>query len=86
MAKWYEEAVFYHMYPIGMTGAPRVNREEGVVHASRNWRNGCRTLRTLRQQQSISDLCLSPPPMGMTPRIIRLWTSGLVTMKTLPDL
>ena len=32
MAKWYEEAVFYHMYPIGMTGAPRVNREEGVVH------------------------------------------------------
>ena len=31
MAKWYEEAVFYHMYPIGMTGAPRVNREEGVV-------------------------------------------------------
>ena len=32
MAKWYEEAVFYHMYPIGMTGAPRVNKEEGVVH------------------------------------------------------
>lgn len=29
---WYEEAVFYHMYPIGMTGAPRENREEGVVH------------------------------------------------------
>ena len=32
MAKWYEEAVFYHMYPIGMTGAPRVNTKEGVVH------------------------------------------------------
>ena len=32
MAKWYEEAVFYHMYPIGMTGAPRVNKDEGVVH------------------------------------------------------
>ena len=29
---WYEDAVFYHMYPIGMTGAPRENREEGVVH------------------------------------------------------
>ena len=26
---WYEDAVFYHMYPIGMTGAPRENREEG---------------------------------------------------------
>ena len=32
MAAWYEEAVFYHMYPIGMTGAPRENREEGIVH------------------------------------------------------
>ena len=32
MAVWYEEAVFYHMYPIGMTGAPRENKEEGIVH------------------------------------------------------
>ena len=32
MAPWYEAAVFYHMYPIGMTGAPRENREESVVH------------------------------------------------------
>ena len=32
MAKWFEEAVFYHMYPIGMTGAPRENRQEEVTH------------------------------------------------------
>jgi len=32
MGKWYEEAVFYHMYPIGMSGAPRQNTEEGVTH------------------------------------------------------
>lgn len=32
MNKWYEEAVFYHMYPIGMTGAPRVNDSEEIVH------------------------------------------------------
>ena len=32
MATWYEEAVFYHMYPIGLTGAPRQNTEEGIVH------------------------------------------------------
>lgn len=32
MAAWYEEAVFYHMYPIGMTGAPRENKEEMIVH------------------------------------------------------
>lgn len=29
---WYEEAVFYHMYPLGMSGAPFENKEEGVVH------------------------------------------------------
>lgn len=31
MGKWYEEAVFYHIYPIGLTGAPRENRETEVV-------------------------------------------------------
>ena len=23
MSTWYEKAVFYHMYPLGMTGAPK---------------------------------------------------------------
>lgn len=32
MGKWYENAVFYHMYPIGMTGAPRRNESEETVH------------------------------------------------------
>ena len=32
MAKWYESAVFYHMYPIGMLGAPRQNNQEEVTH------------------------------------------------------
>lgn len=32
MGKWFEEAVFYHMYPIGMTGAPRRNEQEEVTH------------------------------------------------------
>lgn len=32
MGKWYEEAVFYHMYPIGMSGAPRRNEQEETVH------------------------------------------------------
>ena len=22
---WYDEAVFYHIYPLGMTGAPKLN-------------------------------------------------------------
>ena len=23
MSTWYERGVFYHMYPLGMTGAPK---------------------------------------------------------------
>ena len=32
MNKWYEEAVFYHMYPLGMTGAPKENKENEIKH------------------------------------------------------
>lgn len=32
MSKWYEEAVFYHMYPLGLANAPLKNEEEIVVH------------------------------------------------------
>lgn len=31
MSTWYERGVFYHMYPLGMTGAPRHNNEEARV-------------------------------------------------------
>ncbi len=27
MSTWYEKAVFYHMYPLGMTGAPKENQD-----------------------------------------------------------
>lgn len=29
---WYDEAIFYHIYPLGMTGAPKVNLYEEPVH------------------------------------------------------
>lgn len=32
MSTWYEKGVFYHMYPLGMTGAPRQNREPEIVY------------------------------------------------------
>lgn len=32
MGKWFEEVVFYHMYPLGMTGAPKRNEQEEVTH------------------------------------------------------
>ena len=31
MSTWYESAVFYHMYPLGMTGAPKINTEDGAA-------------------------------------------------------
>lgn len=32
MNKWYEKAVFYHMYPLGMVGAAKQNTEDELVH------------------------------------------------------
>jgi len=29
---WYNEAVFYHIYPLGMTGAPKQNAYGSSVH------------------------------------------------------
>ncbi len=29
---WYDEAVFYHIYPLGMTGAPKHNEYGEIVH------------------------------------------------------
>lgn len=29
---WYDEAIFYHIYPLGMTGAPKQNSYEAPVH------------------------------------------------------
>ncbi|MDO5415850.1 MAG: alpha-amylase family glycosyl hydrolase [Lachnospiraceae bacterium] len=31
MKTWYEKGIFYHMYPLGMTGAPKHNTQEGVT-------------------------------------------------------
>lgn len=39
MGRWFEEAVFYHMYPIGMTGAPRRNEQEEVTHRFKELEN-----------------------------------------------
>ena len=35
MGKWYEEAVFYHIYPLGLLGAPRRNEGGETVHRLR---------------------------------------------------
>ncbi len=35
MSKWYENAAIYHIYPLGLCGAPDVNPREGVEHRLR---------------------------------------------------
>lgn len=30
MSTWYDQAVFYHMYPLGMTGAPKDNSQQDI--------------------------------------------------------
>ena len=29
---WYDEAIFYHIYPLGLTGAPKENSYGEPVH------------------------------------------------------
>lgn len=31
MSKWYERGIFYHIYPLGLVGAPKENREASVT-------------------------------------------------------
>ena len=35
MAKWYEEAIFYHIYPLGLLGAPKTHTEDRTIHRLR---------------------------------------------------
>ena len=65
MAPWYEEAEFYHIYPIGLTGAPRKNESEETVH----WNSGFRTSQISVVPQSISAPCLNQPHMDTTQKI-----------------
>ncbi len=32
MSAWYEKGIFYHIYPLGLTGAPRENKASETVH------------------------------------------------------
>ena len=66
MAPWYEEAEFYHIYPIGLTGAPRKNESEETVH---RFSSGFRTSQISVVPQSISAPCLNQPHMDTTQKI-----------------
>lgn len=56
MAPWYEEAEFYHIYPIGLTGAPRKMNRKKPYTAFPHWNSGFRTSQISVVPQSISAL------------------------------
>ena len=47
---WYDEAIFYHIYPLGLTGAPKENAYGEQEHR----------LKTLAATPSILARCLNP--------------------------
>lgn len=63
MAPWYEEAEFYHIYPIGLTGAPRKNESEETAHRFSTLNSGFHILPILAALQSTLDPCLNQPHM-----------------------
>ncbi len=34
---WYDESIFYHIYPLGLTGAPKLNSYDGTLHSVTNY-------------------------------------------------
>ncbi len=70
MGKWYEEAVFYHMYPIGMSGAPRRNEQEKITHRFPMLESWLPHIAQLGCTAIYIGPLLSLPLMDMTRRII----------------
>ena len=62
--KWYDKAVFYHIYPLGLCGCKKENNGEKEQHFDKltQWSDHAQNL-DLRQY--ISDLCLSQRDMDM---------------------
>lgn len=72
MASWYDKAVFYHIYPLGMLGAPFVNTEDAAADRFPELDNGLPTWKPQAAPPFTSDRSLSPPPMATTPGITGL--------------
>ena len=78
---WYEEAVFYHMYPIGMTGAPRENREEGVVHRFEELDKWIPHVADMGCTAIYIGPLFESSTMAMIPEITKQWTADWGTMR-----
>ena len=53
MSFWYDDAIFYHMYPLGMVGAEKRNTVEKTEHRFDEMKNGFRILKRSAAMRSI---------------------------------
>lgn len=74
MSTWYERGVFYHMYPLGMTGAPKHNDATEVTNRFKELDKWIPHIRSLGCSAIYIGPVLNPPAMDTIPEIISWWT------------
>ena len=72
---WYDEAVFYHIYPLGLSGAPKQNDYGEPVHRLNTLLPWIGHLKKLGLRHCISARFSSRSDMDMRPRITGSWTA-----------
>ena len=78
MSTWYEKAVFYHMYPLGMTGAPKQNTGTEQTDRFDELELWIPHIKALGCNAIYIGPFLNPPAMAMIPEITnRPTASGL---------
>ena len=75
MSTWYEQAIFYHMYPLGMTGAPKQNAQTEVTDRFKELDQWIPHIRSLGCNAIYIGPLFESSIMAMTPGITSWWTA-----------
>ena len=79
---WYNEAIFYHIYPLGLTGAPKQNDYSRTGTSPEHSSSMDRTIsKKSDAQPCISDRSSKVSDMVMRQPITRNWTPVLEQTK-----
>ena len=68
---WYNEAIFYHIYPLGLTGAPKQNEYTEPVHRLNTLLPWIGHIKESDAQPCISDRSSKVSAMAMRQQITR---------------
>ena len=77
MSTWYEQAIFYHMYPLGITGAPKINVQTEVTDRFKELDQWIPHIRSLGCNAIYIGPLFESSIMDMTPEITNWLTVGL---------